>query len=634
MKRFGHILFIACVLGILAYRPVTEYDTYFGIKIGEYIVHTGSMYTHEIFSWSAFGRPVIPYEWLAQVWVYLLTTVGGIPAVSLYVSVGYALFFLVNVYLFTKKYHLSLTVSMLLSLLESAVLYEFIVARPQLISFLLFPLYIAAGLSASLPLVFLVLPLTYLWANMHASFVLGPLTLGAYAFVWMFCKNTEKSQRLIITTALSILITLLPPAAPQQYVLLWNFFRDQQFLTVFINEWSPVSTIPYVFISYWAVIFCILLSAVVRFRKEKRLSAYLLCVPMIPVIVLGATAVRHVPYGMIAGFSVIALLIRHESLKSKIITYTAIGALSAVSLFLIMEKRNVFFAAARTMPVEAVNFLRTHHIGGRMFNHLAPGGFLLYSLYPSYQIYFDGRAEVYKDHEMRQYYPILRDKAASPEIFTGDVVSFLNRNGFSFAVLPLTEHDPNAPTANERMADVMLNLPNWQLSYLDDQSVIFVKNNGLNTPFLETFTLWGLTPYRKNEFSVADDTALKKFLASYPSSIGWTIAGEMALSHKKYADALTYFTNAIRINADSGRAYAGRAAAEAAANETGQALSDTRKAIRFTPYLGAPYLTAADIYMRIHDDNNARSILRLGISNMTDLIDRRTAIVKLQALPQ
>src|SRR5947207_1385383 len=98
MKKYSlpflEILFFVILLG-LSIRPVENYDFWFHVKYGEYMVKTHSLPFTDVFSHTAYGQTAIPYEWLFQVFIYsIFHTFGTIGVQIVVVFFTFAYFFL------------------------------------------------------------------------------------------------------------------------------------------------------------------------------------------------------------------------------------------------------------------------------------------------------------------------------------------------------------------------------------------------------------------------------------------------------------------------------------------------------------------------------------------------------------
>jgi hypothetical protein len=633
MKRIGTFIWIpaiALLVGILSYQPLSQYDTYFGIKLGERIIATKRIDTTEIFSWSALGRHGNAYEWLSHTLTYLVYRFGGITALQFAVSFFAACSILLCVWIARSVFRRGIALSVLLSLATYALIYEYIVARPQTISFLFFPITVAAAISPSVPLLIGTVLVMYLWTNMHASFVLGIYMLVFGVINAGIRHKTDTLRILLIFSLLSIFVTLLPPIAPAQYDLLFQFIGDRRFLSSFISEWAPITTTPYLFVTYTVVVLAIGTLLFTRWRYVRSDFRWVMALPLVGILILGATAVRHVPYGVMSAMYLFLYLLPRDNPHKRVNILPALLILT-LSAMLITEKRNEVFRQARTMPVHAVNFLSTHHLSGYMFNHMAMGGYLMYAL-PDYRIFMDGRAEVYRCCEMRAYYPILASKGKDDDVFTGAVRHFMDSYRFSYALLPLSAHDPAHPTANERMADYLMVSPDWQLTYFDDQAVLLLKRDNANTEIRTAYNFSYIPLYRAHTpspISAEQIARLTSFLHEYPSSIGWTLLGDMLSTSTKTGEAVTSYTNALAIDGENGRAYLGQSRIDLAANNLSDAAKNARLAMRYAPYLGESYRILATVYRKNGEPAMSKRILNEGLHNTTDLLERQHILKQL-----
>ena len=60
-----------------------------------------------------------------------------------------------------------------------------------------------------------------------------------------------------------------------------------------------------------------------------------------------------------------------------------------------------------TLPVEAVNFIKSNHLQGRLFSSYNWVGYLLWTL-PEYRVFIDGRTDLYNDEVINQWLQVVR----------------------------------------------------------------------------------------------------------------------------------------------------------------------------------------------------------------------------------
>jgi len=114
---------------------------------------------------------------------------------------------------------------------------------------------------------------------------------------------------------------------------------------------------------------------------------------------------------------------------------------------------------AEQLPMRAVSFLANRHPPAPLLNHYNWGGYFIWRLYPEYQVYIDGRADLYGDTFM--------DDLAATYYLKGDSWrSTFEKWGIGTVVLP-----PDAPLVTALGA-----LKDWKTVYTDSQTVVLTKN--------------------------------------------------------------------------------------------------------------------------------------------------------------
>jgi hypothetical protein len=80
---------------------------------------------------------------------------------------------------------------------------------------------------------------------------------------------------------------------------------------------------------------------------------------------------------------------------------------TAVTAFSPQENNQVF---ASTLPLEAIDFIKTNQPPGRLFNSYNWGGYLLWAL-PDYPVFVDGRTDLYNDEIITQWFAVVSGQA-------------------------------------------------------------------------------------------------------------------------------------------------------------------------------------------------------------------------------
>jgi hypothetical protein len=104
-----------------------------------------------------------------------------------------------------------------------------------------------------------------------------------------------------------------------------------------------------------------------------------------------------------------------------------------------------------------VAFLAREHPSAPILNHYNFGGYFIWKLYPQYQVFTDGRADVYGDQFMNDF--------AAAYYFRDNWSLPLKQWGIRSLILP-----PDAPLITALQAR-----PEWQQIYADSEAVILTK---------------------------------------------------------------------------------------------------------------------------------------------------------------
>jgi len=624
------------ILSGLAFAPVTANDTFFGLKIGEVIVQTRQIPTQELFSWSAYGRPWIAYEWLAQTGMYLLKLVGGFSALSVFVSLSFGLFYLLLFLLFSRALKRDFASSYALSVFTSIGVLEFFVARPQIVAFV--------GFIATLYLIFLFLlerknrllwliPLTYVWTNSHASFIMLPLLLFAYAlFGFWYLRLTERpwaksaAKTCGLYGLLSLGITLLPPLWYKPYTLLWQFGRDLAFISGFILEWGALAKNPTHEMFYVFLVVSVLIAAVVLAFFRKNWSRWLLAFPLLAISLTSFQALRHISFGTISLVIILGLFLPNLRFRGR----RTLGAvvffmlIFTFSCYLGWQKRPNENANWFYLPEQTIDFLKHHQLRGRMYNEFALGGYLMYYLYPQYQIFFDGRAEVYHYQEMRDVWPLIGAKRSSQEIFRRAVDTLLNKYHFSYLVIPYPSYNPLEFTSSTLMADALMDDPYWSLIYTSDRVQVLVARDGKNADLISGFGLSAATPYRLKPYRPGQiEQARSDYLRlvnTLDSGVARNALGEIYFELGEEAQAQEAWNRAIALNPLLGKPYLGLAKISLKHARPAEAVRELEKALELEPYLGQAYLLLGQTLETGGQKNRAVGIWQQGLKERIDLV--------------
>lgn len=637
LNKHSSFIVISLFVFILGFRPISAYDSLYTAHVGKMILQAKTIPHTETISWSREGAPWLIHQPIAQITLGILDTLGGPLLLSITAAAALAFFFLLMVLFFIRICSWHWIPAVIIAFFAAGTVAEFFIPRAQLFAqlYLIATLYILYRklnhpTTTLLPLI----PLTYLWATSHASFIFVFYLIGTSTLVAWIRKQSIRDFLIILPLTLGT--SILPPIGLQGWQVLARFSGDMQFLTAYITEWAPLS-FDYVHLTFYiSLIGAALIGCLVFWKATKQKASLILIMPLVPIVLLGFISLRHVPFGITALFALVGLCIQPHNKKLRPQTIRMLLALFIpLALWLFVNKYTVAVDSAWFFPHKGAQFLREHRLQGRMFNEMALGSFLLYTV-PEYKVFFDGRVEMFGSTQMREFYTLMQAKNAPRESFKNLWSTFDKKYAFSYAVIPFQSYNPLEITTTDRIADLLLDDLNWVLVYVDDTLRIFIKKDGKNTENINTYTLSYITPKRnqiyKEEYEKDAYTQLLRMNEITESAFTLTALGQIDARNAQTALAIQRFEHAAKRNPYWGLPLLEHAKLLSPNDQTTKE-ELLRTALARSPYLGEAYLALAELYLARDQTHNAKKILQQGLNANIDFITRRDIITKLQRIP-
>ena len=408
-------------------------DTLWHIKAGSIMLAQRSLITHDIFSHTADGKPWMAHEWLSEVVMALCHQVAGLAGVVIFFSLLAACTFWLLLRL--ARYYLDDPPALFCAFVALFLAGSHLLARPHLFTWFFGALTIFI-LSVRRDKLFLLPPLTLIWANFHGGFLIG-LVVQALFLAGFLLDNRPSpvSLRQWWTTALQCkkpaLILLLSTLAAlvTPFGLELFLFPFQVTKEVFINnigEWAPPNLRSMWYFRFYLLTILLLLSL----RRERISWTNLLLL-----LFFVNAAFRHVRHVSLAGIFLTPLLIelitpwverfrrllparKSEAeqlalspLSGPVITVAlaavllTIGSVNPPAWQRFSEKS---FPLPESFSPSAIHYLAEHPPPGRMFNEYTLGGYLIYALDPPQKVFIDGRADMYGEKVFTDYWKITK----------------------------------------------------------------------------------------------------------------------------------------------------------------------------------------------------------------------------------
>lgn len=439
LRRVG---FAAIFLSLLTLLRLTDPDYFWHLRTGQVLLEQGALPIGDIFSYTNAGRPWVLHEWLFELVLAGMYSMFGTFGVK-FMTALLATATLIISYVTANRILGKPYAAFFLALVFFILIAPGISPRPQLVTFLLFALYLRvltgfkyAGETRSL----LALPLLMAaWVNFHGGYAAGLALLFLFtACEWLkflAADSRDAAQRrrlqwLGLTAAATLLSSLVNPYFLGHWLYPFQVMGMESSQS-YISEWRSPNFHSLRDQSYLVLVFTFFIATIYRQRKADVTE---LTVPLLFAL-MGFVAIRHVPLAIIALIPFTAAALVRQPLTQMIparwlqgcsawdvrrarqdrelgdkeypLNWLLLGLLlAALQLYYPIyhakdtEKANVL------VPVKATEFLAQAGIHGRIFNTYHYGGYLIYRLYPAQQVFIDGRADMYGDEFMKEYMEI------------------------------------------------------------------------------------------------------------------------------------------------------------------------------------------------------------------------------------
>ena len=601
-------------------------DTWFHLASGRVLLHEGLIH-YDVFSQAGTSRGWIPYEWMFQIILYAFTTVGIAPNIF----VGIIACIQVSIlYVFVKKIiGVNHFFSLCLCLFYILLVNTMFVARPQIVASTLFIaeiFIIVFFFVKDKNFLLLLLPLTYIWANLHASVILSVVYVFLYCVVsgYIYLRTKEKlwlqkTKNLALSFLGVCFVSILFPQGIMQYQYLLLFVHNSYLVTRNIREWMTLTTFLGDTVLYSCITVSLLILLFIKIYKEKSFMYELWILPIILLIPYGYVALRNTYFGYFAAVIVLAVLCA----KIKIYQYTLPAILSITTVlvglysFLLWINFERLQSATTDFPSTAAAFIQKQHVQGNMFNQYNYGGYLEYELFPQEKVFIDGRTDVFLCCELPEYFLLQDSINLSDNKFDSLITKFFNMHKISYALLEVKK-DP----FGWKVAHVLQNDKNWSLVYWDDRFVIFVKNNEENNSLIRSFGAVGATPFEEKPFREGQAkqaySEYTKMVGIVDSAISRNALGYLYFLSGDLSSAKEQFQKAIALDSTYESGYSNLAEVMVKEQNYSEAIALYTQALTLNPNRPIIYLRLGQLYHATHDDANAKTIWEQGLSHIQD----------------
>ncbi|MBI5076015.1 MAG: hypothetical protein HZB62_12720 [Nitrospirae bacterium] len=514
------LIFIAFFYGYLL-TPLWDYDFWWHIATGRYIATEGHLPQSDPFSYTSVmeeNKNVFPERevfflkqyWFAQVIFYFIFSLFGSSGMIITRSLLLLLTVLTVSWRLRRdgvSFYINFVLTFLLFMLSLRSLGE----RPVLFSMLFTALVIfllEEFRERKGRLLFLLVPLLLVWANMHGAFVLGIIIISLYMLseaLKLGLRRSELTQKDAIVffsaTLMAILVTYINPCGWDAFSMSLNPKYDifqkgiQEYMSPLAVYKEKIGTLDY---NYAAIAALFPLVVIIRNRRMD-LAHFLV---LLGFFVMSAKAGRFIFfYGIIAsmllgkelGPLITGFIEKRLSAGTyhKIQAGFALAAIISTALFVVglssSGKPRLNVARQWSVPEKAVDFIEKNKLQGNIFNDYGYGGYLAWRLYPN-KTFIDSRT---LNLTVTNEYGWVIDSVEKVEgIRTANEKTplwegILNHYKISYMFLSITD-------IYGGLHPIILDLAageKWVPVYIDKISIIFVKNIDANREIISEYKM-------------------------------------------------------------------------------------------------------------------------------------------------
>ena len=483
---FVALLFILFASGAQGWSSLlADGDTGWHIRTGQWILSNHAVPTHDLFSFSKPQGQWFAWEWLADLVFAWFFGVGGLKAVVLISAFLICLASVVLLrYTIWRGANLAAAVLVILVFTDSARVHY--LARPHLFTLLLLPIclwILDKDRRHSHWTVWLLVPLTAIWTNLHGGF----LALIACLLIECACtavrdfhdrhdRSWSQTRRYAILTGLCGAATLLNPYGLRLHQHLYEYLGSDWIVQA-VDEFQSPQFRSESMTRFEILLFCGLIFIPVFLWKRRYEDGSLILFWAHQAL----KSVRHVPlFGVVAtpaiGEEISQLWEKWSGAKP---ANSTLGTLHSLFRDLTRHARTtslwvpaVFFILWNTIPagdwpkdfpvqqfpVALVNRNIDRFKTDRLFTTDSWGGFLIYHVFPKGRVFMDGRSDFYGPDIAKDYIKAMDVRAGWREV--------LDKYEFRLALTP----------RDRALCEVLKTDPHWRVIDQDKLAVLFERS--------------------------------------------------------------------------------------------------------------------------------------------------------------
>ena len=272
---------------VLTGLPLVAIDLAYQLRAGEIMLQTHSLLRTDVFTATSTGTPWLNQQWLPEILLAGAFRVGGwLGLVVLRGALAAAILWFI--FLACRAAGASTNRAALLTLATGVLLPAGFGLRPQLFGMVCFAAtaLLVARRGRSPRGLWLVVPITVLWANLHGTFFLAPVLL---ALAWVEDRSRGRAEPgTLLVGGASLLATMVNPYG----VRVWSYalgLSTNPVIRKAIAEWQPPTIASYTGAMLFASVVGVAVLLIARVRRPVPWASLL---PLLVFLVIGLMAIR------------------------------------------------------------------------------------------------------------------------------------------------------------------------------------------------------------------------------------------------------------------------------------------------------------------------------------------------------
>ncbi len=463
-------------------------DTGWHIRTGEYILDHGAIPTTDLFSFSKPGAPWFAWEWLSDLIFGGLFRWGGLKAVVLFSGVLISVFSTI-VLRFAIWRGANIMVALPITLLAVGSSTIHFLARPHLFTLLLLPAAIwmlESDRRKPSRAVWLLVPLTVLWTNLHGGFAVFLVCLALMvagialeSFLGQPQWSAVKSYGALLGAC--SLATLINPQGVKLHVHIFEYlraawirnlvqeFQAPTFRSEGQSQFEILLVIGLIMVGSLVAHRQIAAALWILFLAHSSLSsvrhAPLYAAIVSPLIAVEITRLWKAALSEGKRTSVLQILwqigqdlgpmFRRQSLWVPL-AVVSIACVNAPIPWPVDFPKEAF-------PVPIVHRFAERLNSGRVLTTDQWADYLIYTFYPKQRVFFDGRSDFYGEKLGREYLSLMEGGYGSGEVLT--------RYRFDLVLIPV----------EWPLAEMLKKSPDWSILDDDGHAILFAAGRTRGT---------------------------------------------------------------------------------------------------------------------------------------------------------